>query len=499
MADLFVFGNNVPDSPLNGQCWIQAETGQVWTFLNNEWRTLTGGEKFIFEPPFTVFIAATNRNENIGGKSLKIKNILTHRIDICSFLLYDNGDSNIRPVVGEQIDIFEYGTNEKVFGGEIANFTQKQISPGIYQFVYTVSCTDFTKRLHRKLATKDYTNQKAGDIIKDLIDTYIPEFSYANVADGPTIDFLSFNYKPIDECIKKIAKITNYEWYVDYTKDINFFLPSTEYAPYTITENPETSGHHNELIISQNKTQYRNKVYLLGALELSSFDDIQVADGSRVSFNLSYEPYNTVSAFVDTGGGFVAKTVGIDGVDTSGYDFVVNRSDKVLRNLDLATLNNGDILKVTYNRKTKLIVNDSDAASISQIQSIEGGDGIYEFKLEDDTIETLDAGRERVDAELRDHANPIINGRFLTDQRGYKAGQILQINLPSWGYSNKEYNIFSVTTSVKSGVDKNKRAYIEYAIEFSTFFRGFYEFIQSIYNKSIGKEIVIKGDEKLTS
>jgi hypothetical protein len=501
MADLFLFDKIENIIKQEGQCTIDPITGQTWAYLGTQWTPVTGGQPFTFQNPVTIFISGNLRNENIKHQSLKINNVLTNKIDTASFIFWDDGDSSIKPEVGEQVDIFEFKTNTKIFGGEISQITQTQEIPGNHtRFVYNISCTDYTKRLHKRLVTETYTNQKAGDIIKDIINTYFNEFSTINVADGPTLDSVQFNYVYADDAIKKIAKLSNYDWYVDYVKDVHFFLPATNYAPYSLTENVASSGHFKDLKITRDKTRYRNTIYLQAGYELTPVnDDIQVADGERTNFNLAFEPYSPVRAYVDTGSGFVEKTVGIDNIDTSGKDFVVNQTEKALKNLDLAKLNSGDILKVTYNKRVRLIVTDNDPTSISDIQAREGGDGVYEFKIQDDTIDTLDAARERTAAEINDYKDPIISGTFITDQFGYKAGQILQVNLPNWGYGSKEYKIQSVTIQPMTSFGVDNRAYLKITVKFATFEAGWNEFILGIYNQSSNKEIIVKGDEKLTT
>lgn len=501
MADLFLFDdiNNVTQA--QGQCVIDPVTGQVWAYLGGQWSPFTGGDPFVFENPLSVFIGGNIRNEHIKYNSLKSVNHITNKIDTCTFIMWDYGDTAVRPIVGQQVDIFKFGANTKVFGGEIANFQQEQEIIGNHtRFIWKVNCTDFTKRLHKRLVLETYTNQKAGDIIKDIISKYFSEFSTINVEDGPTISSISFNYIYADDAIRKIAKYAKYDWYVDYVKDIHFFLPATNYAPYTLTEDVSTSGNFCDLKFKQDKSRYRNTILLQAGFELTPVtDDIQVADGERTNFNIAFEPYSPVLAYVDTGSGFVQKTVGIDNIDNSGFDFVVNQTEKALKNLDLAKLNSGDILKITYNKKVKLIVSDTDATSINDIQAREGGDGIYEYKLKDKTIETLDAARERLDAEIEDFKDPIISGSFYTDQFGYLSGQILQVDLPNWGYGSATFKVQSVALQVITNPGVDDRAYLKNIVTFAPIKEGWNEFILGIYNNSSNNEIVVKGDEKNTT
>lgn len=499
MSDLIIVGTEFPTES-HGQGFFQVDQGQLWAYLNSQWSPITGNKKYTITAPVSIFIAGVLRNSQIDLTTISIANNLTSKPDTCSFLMFDDGDYDIRPVVGQQIDIYSYDTNTKIFSGEISNYMQKERNLGTLRFEYKISSTDFTRRFSKRLVNKDYTSEKAGDIIKDIIDTYFTEFSYINVEDGPTIDYVKFSYINGDSAIKKIAKLTGYDWYVDFNKDLHFFLPSTNYAPYELTEVLATSGNYTGLNFKSDKTNYKNKVYLQGSSFLEAFnDDIQVADGSQTTFNLAYEPHTPIVVSVDTGGGYVAKTLGIDNIDTSGYDFVVNYSEKCVRNLDLATLNSGDKIKVTYKKAVKLIVYDEDTTSQSDIQAREGGDGIYEYKINDNTIEDIDTARDRITAEITDFKDPLVNGSYKSNQYGYEAGQILKINLPSWGQASKEYKIQTVIIRPTTQLGNDNRFHIGYTIKFQSFDRGFDNWLLDIYNNSVGKEIVIKGDEKVTT
>lgn len=642
MADLVIIGIAFPTES-NGQIFHQIDTGQVWAYLNSAWSPITGGEASTLDAPISIFINGVNRNANIKLTSVSIKNNITSKVDTASFMFYDHGDYAIRPDVGYQVDIFSYDTNDKIFSGEIIKIKTEDETQGLLQFQYTIQCVDYTKRLAKRLIIEDYTSQKAGDIIKDIIDNYYNEFSYINVEDGPTIDFVSFNYMTGDNCIRKICSLTGYDWYVDYNKDIHFFLPATDYTPYVIFESgddyteyieitadnkyldfgiklngqwpwtdamnftiiipegnytlgateadagslckaiydaiiaqaysirlfmdeirvvnnkfriaakwgllnddfkfychsganshrsmatilgfkdkdylvhgdvtakyfegeydvfevPYTRGNYTNLSINKDKSNYKNKIYLQGSSYLEAYTgDIQVADGEQTTFNLAYEPHSPIVISVDTGGGYVVKTHGIDNIDTSGYDFVINYSEKCIRNLDLAKLTAGHIIKTTYYKKIKTIVYEEDTDSQLFIKEIEGGNGIYEYKFNDDTIADLATARDRISAEIDDFKNPLISGSFITNQYGYEAGQILRIKFPSYGFISYALKVQSVIIKPKIPANSANRFYVEYNVQFQSFDRSFDDFLINMYSNSVNKEIVVKGDEKLTT
>lgn len=488
MAELVIYSDILPESPSAGKIWIQPSTGQVRAYLNNRWAPITGGDGFSFIDPLSIIINGEDRTYNIEGKSLKIKNNLTERVDVSSFNFFDFGNTSIRPIEGQEISIYDVNENIKIFGGEITKITSIEEAPGIGTFIHKCSCIDFTKKLTSKLVVEIYENQTAGDIIKDIIDNNAPEYTYFNVQDGPEITYISFNYTTISQCIKELATLTGYSWYVDSVKDIHFFSKETNIAPYSIDDDVDVSGNFKKFSVTRDKSQYRNSIILQGGFYLSQYDvDIRVADGQATAFTLNYEPFGTVRAYVDIGAGFVEKTVGEDDSDESGFDFVVNQEEKLIKNLDLATLSNGYKLKVTYERKIQVLASGQDQSSIDRIKAIEGGDGIYEYPIKDSTIETIEAANLRIDAELSDYANTKITGSFVTDQYGYRSGQLLTVNRPNLGLNNETYLIYSVAYS------KIENKYVEWTINFATKFEGLTEFLLKLNEKD--KQIEISSNE----
>jgi hypothetical protein len=495
-----------PENPADGKCWFKPDIVQAYMYLNGAWRPYVGGTNTItFDVGLNVFIRGVKRNcsatYGILNESFEKQDNLTYEIDVCNFTLWDN-DGNARPTQGDEVQVFykssASATPDKIFGGEITEMPQIEQSGGSSTYSYEIQCNDYSIRLKQKLVTQDYTNQTAKAIIQDLVDNYATEFSYNNVETGLTVSFISFNYKPVDDCIREIAEVTGYDWYVDEDRDIHFFASTTNTAPYTITDNPATSGNYNDLVINVDKSQYRNRIIVQGGFFFSDdYTQDNVADGDQTSFQADYEPFvadsGNIEVYVDAGGGFVQKTLGIDNLDTSGFDFVVNQTEKVFKNLDLATLTAGHIFRAIYQYKVPILTQDDDTTSQENIRIIEGGDGIYEFKITDKTIETIQAAHDRAAVEIDQYANPIVEGSFRTKDVGYRSGQLLTINANSRGdiADGQQYLIQSVTTIVRGGTE------LEYDVVFATRLKTLTQFLMQLFDGNLSKEIVIRSDENL--
>ena len=272
-----------------------------------------------------------------------------------------------------------------------------------------------------------------------------------------------------------------------HSQHIHFFSHETNIAPQVINE---AGTFYKNLVIEVDKSQLRNLQVVRGGFEFSDlYTQEDVADGIQESFTMRYVPYAPISVYVDTGAGYVAKTLGIDNIDT-GKDFVYNANEKVIKNQDYAILTAGHKIKMTYKYKKPILALVEDETSITAMQEREGGDGIYEGQLiVDDTIETKAAARERAQAELDQYSNPLINGSFISNDYGFRSGQLLTINLPDRGENNTQYLIQEVNaTSLGLGN-------FEYEITFATKLKGLIDFLINLFDR--GVKIFERTDQEL--
>lgn len=492
MGHMMITKDKEPSNPVNGNMWYKPSVDQIFMRIAGVWSPIPTDEVIPMRIPLTFLIRGIDRTDNVSVKSLRKVDALTSQVDTVSFIL-DDYDNIVQPRQGEEIIIFKRASGETEatlwFGGEIDFAEPTENAPGNRKFTYMVKCVDFSKRLNKELVTETYEDSTEYDIISDMIDDEAEEFTYNNVSNNITIDFIAFNRKPLFQAIEEVARLIGYDFYVDYERDIHLFSKETNSAPYGLTENNATTGHYKNLRFKVDKSQLRNRIIVRGGVELQQFDtDIQEADGERTVFNIAYTPRGDVKAYVDTGGGFVEKTVGIDNIHSTGFDFVVNVQDKALKNLDLTKLTAGHILKVTYKREVQIVSSVKDQSSIDAIKAIEGGTGIYRFFITDETIDTVQGANERGQAELDQFSNPMIKGLFSTDQDGYRSGQLLSINMPTWRYANREFLIQKVTNKLrKDGTT------FEYDIIFATRLKGLTDFLKELYDA--GKKIIVRNQE----
>jgi hypothetical protein len=289
----------------------------------------------------TVKIAGVDRTEYIDARSLSIIDELTNRVNSASFAFICN-DIALAPIAGQAVLIEENAV--KLFSGRILTKEEDFLPPNLLK--YQVECIDNTRDLDKKLVIESYIDTSAGNIIKDIIDKYTTGFTYVNVSDGPTITRIAFDYIQVSEVITKIAETCGYEWYIDYDKDIYFFLKTDYPASFQLDDD---QAYYRDLIINTDISQLRNRVYVKSEkYETLDFTELFIGDGSTVTWTCKYQANALPDPSLKLEG--AAKTVGWDGVDNpDDYDFMLNASTKVLSlGTFQSTPADGDEIVITY-------------------------------------------------------------------------------------------------------------------------------------------------------
>ncbi len=271
----------------------------------------------------SIKIAGIDRTEFIDAKSLSITDELTSWASTASFLFICN-DIAIAPIAGEEVLIEENAI--RLFSGRILTKVEDFLPPNLLK--YNVSCVDHTRDLDKKLVIESYLDTLAGNIIKDIINKYTTTgFTTVHVSDGPAITKISFDHMQVSAAITKIAETCGYQWYIDYNKDLYFFLKTDYPAPFQLDDDQE---HYRDLTINYDVSQLRNRIYVKSSkYETLDFTELFVGDGSTVTWTCKYQASPLPHPSVKLNG--VSKSVGWDGVDNSAnYHFMLNITTKVL-------------------------------------------------------------------------------------------------------------------------------------------------------------------------
>ncbi len=368
----------------------------------------------------TITIAGVDRTADIKLESFGITQVLDDEQDTCSFTV-KSGD---KPVEGQEIIVEDGGV--RLFAGIIT--APKDVPKAPHITWYSVEAVDYGYMLNRRLVVETYRNMSASDIAIDIVGKYCPGFTTTGVQSGaPEVEKIVFDYTLPTDALKELADYVGWHYYIDYYKDVKFFSGYNSTAPMEITPSAPARKLKHDIDIQG----LRNRVYVRGGTMLSDPWTYEVkADGSARAWVLPHKPYD-ISLTV----GGAVKTVGEENVnDEASYDYMVNLQEKYVRcSSHTTTPSAGATMSFTYEYEIDVITMVEDLVSQQTIADIQGGDGIYEHVIVDDSLTTIDAAEAAGLADLREHANPRVKGSFETEISGWAPGQLVTIDLSERG------------------------------------------------------------------
>jgi len=183
------------------------------------------------------------------------------------------------------------------------------------------------------------------------------------------------------------------------------------------------------------------------------------------------------------------QTVGVEGLnDEVDFDYMSNSNEKSIRSTSqIDTLNEGEFLLFSYNERVRLQLQYTDPVSANALKSLGLGDGIRDLdKIVDQNITDLNTALVLAEAKVTEFSNPIITGGFKTNFKGFKVGDILQVDLSDRSTINDEYVIQKIKARQRGGAYSD---HIEYSINFGTTLFGVIEFYQKLLDQSANLEV----------
>lgn len=360
---------------------------------------------------------------SVDPGSVIVTQNLTNAVDTAQFSIRLVG-SRSAPVFDD--DIVIYDGADKIFGGKVASVSE--VMHGADIAMVRVQCVDHTFEFDRKLAAKTYENQTINEIISDLVASYQPTFGTAYAASTFVVQKVVFNQVPLSQCLRKLADMVRYDWYIDEDKQIHFFEKNTNIAPFDLTD---TDGNYvfNSLSRASDGSQLVNRVKVRGGeYDGSTYTDVINATGSATAFSIPYKMAN-LAIRVDTGGGYVSQGVGIEFIDVFGTAIAV------LYNYQTQGFRFGTPLaantKVEYsgNPKIPVLAIAEDSASVATY-------GVIEKLIKDTSIVSNEIARRRGAAELIAFNDLVIDASFKTYTAGLRTGMLLRVSSSSRGFDD---------------------------------------------------------------
>jgi len=419
-----------------------------------------------------ILIAGTDRTEYILREGFRIEQVLTSATDTFNFRIKD-----IQPTEGQEIVVYDGGT--KLFAGIIDRVKLADADRDGFK-IYECSAQDYIYLLDRKLVVETYENETADSIVKDIIAKYGGGIFTTNhvQSSAPTVEYIVFDYKAPSECFKELADYVGWDWYIDYDKDVWFFNPADEVSSAPISL--EAGANFRNLRHDIDTQGLRNRVYVRGGTMLSDPWTYEIkADGAARAWVLPHKPHEISMTVGET-----PVTVGIENVhDEADYDYMMNFQEKYVRcSSHTTTPTAGATISFTYKYDIDVITMVEDVASQQAIAKVQGGDGVYEHVIVDDSLTTIDAAEAAGNADLKEHANPRVRGSFETEVAGWTPGQLLTIDLADRGIQGT-YLVQEVTITPKTDT------LWTYRVEYGGRLLGIADWLQALWKAQQKKKL----------
>jgi hypothetical protein len=366
----------------------------------------------------TVNVNSTDRTDYIAWPSFRKEDIINSQVDTLAFETKKYGSKDWKPEVGDEIEVLD--GSDYVFAGVIVQVAES-IEGRLLK--YRVMAKDWTHYLDRTHVIDRFENQTVDQIISYINTNYLSGFTIVNVNCSIEIESIAFNRMPVSKCLQMLAEQVNYNWYVDYEKDIHFFSKNTEAAPFGLTD---TNGKYifKSLKITDDLSQIRNRVFVEGGEVVgNSRTEYFTGDGTKDNFALANKFKNAPTVTV----GGVAQDVGIDYLNQDAdYDVLWNYQEKYIRFVNPPA--DTAAIEVAGIPLYSIVVQVQDDASILEY-------GAYEFAKVDKTIESDEQAKQFAISQLEAYSNKIQEGGFQTYESGLRSGQIINIDSDIRGIS----------------------------------------------------------------
>ncbi len=373
------------------------------------------------------------------------------------------------------------------FSGYVLN--PKEHKPGFQGVLeHEISCIDQHFLADKRRIGASYTNRTVGYMVQDMVTTVLSAegVTVGSIIDpGVVIPATTFVYCTVAEALDALVTAANasgapYYWQIDQNKKL-WFVPYTAILgplPLQMTGGYVPRVFGGTLILAQQAVQsivdgtqiddgrrsgvkpsvtranptYRNTQYLLGGTgQTATQTNIRPGDGNTTAWLMDYAiaTVPTISTNLN-GAGYVAKTVGINGVDT-GKDFYWNKGSNTITQDAAGTKLRGsptlDLLKVVYTGQYPTIAIAQNDAQIGYEASIDGTTGIVEEVETDSTIASAADGLAEASNLLTRYATQGQIFEFATMQSGFAQGQLIIVNYAPFSLYNAQMLVEEVSAS----------------------------------------------------
>ncbi len=389
--------------------------------------------------PITLTCNGTDISNSVDWKSLDVVNVLTKENGSCKFNVnLGVGQSGITvPAIGDTIEV--YDPSGIIFGGTVTEV--ESTIRGLYM-MNAITASDWGYVFDGVLVKKNYSGVDPHDIVVDIVTNFCAGkgFTTNHVQYGNfTVPTIQFNYQQPTKCLESLARLIGWDWYIDPSKDVHFFLGDVADAvgdagPAPITVDPTSAEiQWNSLDVDLNMQNMQNSVYVIGGSRITMFTsattlDSYKTDGIQQSFPTAYA-YTESTIQVTLGG--VPQTIGIlnQVTDPTTVDVIYAPSDRNIQFTHGAP-SAGETVLIWGWAEVPIIAHASDSASIASYNE-------YQGVIVDSKITSVPEAQARATAQILLFGHPVYDVKVNTLVTGCRLGQAITVNLPAFGINKQ--------------------------------------------------------------
>lgn len=346
------------------------------------------------------------------GTVIKI-DAINNIVDTLMFRLLSHAGQTYLPSVNEEVIMTDDG--ETVFGGYITKIDKQVLGQGTAEA--TITCSDYSCRLTAETVNEQYLDMTVKEIIDALVADHDCGITSNQVVCDVLISKIIFNRQTFADCVQRLADVTGYSWYVDYDKDIHFFIKNSELAPFNVSDG-DGNTITDSLKISTDLSQIRNRVFVKGG-EVEGLERTEYFDGDGNSTHFRLANKFSELPVVEVGGSPV--TVGVDFLDSlDDFDCLWSYQQKYLIFGTAPSIGVNQVA-VTGKPLYTICIQVEDHDSIATY-------GLNEFAKIDERVRSRDEAVSLAKAEITSYRNGLISGSFATYTSGLRSGQVIRVN-----------------------------------------------------------------------
>lgn len=303
-------------------------------------------------------------------------------------LTLTNSDNNTASMFTAKIPN-QYGYHKTDFniGDEVTIYADKNINPpttamfkglvenitfadqGQVKNTITIAGRDYSSILQNATVEPTVFNDlDAGSIVASLVSEFCSGLTIGSVdiVSGFNVKHIGFNHTPVFDAITQMAGYSDYQFFVDAQKNVNFKPRGTIINNYTI-------GSANVISASfqNNNRKIANQIWVYGDRVLSAAPtETFTSDGAGSVITLAYKPHNIEVAA--SGTGIVKGTIfHLNSTPSSGTAYMVDYDTQTLIWISGTDLGNnipGSLIvsTVRYDRSLPIIKLIQDDASVAE-------------------------------------------------------------------------------------------------------------------------------------